>query len=118
MKNKCELSMTDQAYNYLGGLIAKQGSFGVMRLSMKPTGCSGWEYITSFEEAPQSGDIVVNCRGIKLCLPEKQVMYFNGACLDLRLEALGQSKIIFLNPNAEDHCGCGDSFALKSDKGS
>ena len=60
-------------------------------------------------------ELVCEYCGGEHCLPEKQVIDFYGTCLDLRLEALGQSKIVFLNPNAVDHCGCGDSFALKKD---
>ncbi|HJN37565.1 MAG TPA: iron-sulfur cluster assembly accessory protein [Gammaproteobacteria bacterium] len=115
MTTQCELSMTDSAYDYLKGLMKKQESCAVMRISMKSTGCSGWEYLTAFEKQPLEGDVRVECRGIQMSLPKDQVIYFQGTCLDLRLEALGQSKIIFLNPNAVDHCGCGDSFALKKD---
>jgi len=115
MINQCELTMTDSACRYLEGLRVKQRSDMWLRVCMKPTGCSGWEYVTTFESKPHVGDVTLECRGIKICLPEKQVIDFYGTCLDLRLEALGQSKIVFLNPNAVDHCGCGDSFALKKD---
>ena len=112
MTGKCTVTMTDKAYKYLV-LCMERENKRFMRLQMKPTGCSGWEYVTTFEDKALEGDYSFVSRGIQLCIPDNQLIHFNGSCMDLKKESLGQTKIVFNNPNAMDHCGCGDSFALK-----
>ena len=113
MSQKCEVSMTNKAYTYLIAQMHEQNK-KYLRLRMKPTGCSGWEYVTSFEDEVIEGDYEFLSRDVSVTIPDKQLIDFNGSCIDLRQETLGQRKIVLSNPNAMDHCGCGDSFALKN----
>ena len=75
---------------------------------------SHWNYFTSGLQHARQGDYEFISRDVSVTIPDKQLIDFNGSCIDLRQETLGQRKIVLSNPNAMDHCGCGDSFALKN----
>ncbi len=81
-----------------------------LRLGVAGGGCSGLVYKVEFD-TPRDGDAVVNCDGFDVLLDPKSVIYLRGTTLDWQggLEGRG---FRFVNPNASNTCGCGESFSV------
>ena len=82
-----------------------------VRLSVEPSGCSGFRYRVDFAEARREGDGVFECGRIRLFVDALSAPYLQGAAIDVVPEGLS-SRVRFENPNARQTCGCGESFGL------
>mmetsp|Transcript_28363 Transcript_28363/g.80066 ORF Transcript_28363/g.80066 Transcript_28363/m.80066 type:complete len:191 (-) Transcript_28363:1117-1689(-) len=84
-----------------------------LRIGVKQGGCSGLSYHMDFEEDSNisSDDMVMEYDdGFKLVCDPKSLLYLFGMQLDYSNELIGGG-FQFHNPNAENSCGCGKSFA-------
>jgi iron-sulfur cluster assembly protein len=81
-----------------------------LRLGVKGGGCSGLSYVIDFDE-PNDKDIVTTDLGFPLIMDPKSSLYLQGAVLDYS-GGLADRGFKFSNPNAENTCGCGESFSL------
>lgn len=83
-----------------------------IRLAVKKTGCSGYQYDMQLIEQSDSQDIeYVFADGVKLFIEVVVIQkYFpQGLDIDYVREGLNH-KFTFHNPVAKDLCGCGESF--------
>lgn len=105
----------EQIHKLLGG--APEGSQGV-RLTVKPTGCSGNSYAMEFIKAnePLGGDDVFEGHDAKLFVPKMHSWMLFGMTVDYIVDDLGNARFDFANPNEEGRCGCGESFYVPVDK--
>lgn len=95
-----------QVEHYLG-----QRSVQGLRLSVKPTGCAGYEYIIGYAEAINEGDQVFESKGISVIVDAESLPLLEGTQVDF--VSSGISKVFrFINPNATSECGCGESFNI------
>uniref|UniRef100_A0A7R9WRR4 Core domain-containing protein n=1 Tax=Craspedostauros australis TaxID=1486917 RepID=A0A7R9WRR4_9STRA len=87
----------------------------VLRMGVRNGGCSGLSYVMDFaEEADIEEDDVIDTyatEGIQCVVDAKSMLYLYGLELDYSTELIGGG-FKFFNPNAEDSCGCGSSFAV------
>lgn len=104
-------SVTDTALKYFISTIKQNGAYGIL-FSVQSAGCSGLKYDISFVEALPIHAIELPCQGAHLFIEERSLQYFTETTIDLKMESLGQSKVVFLNPLAQNACGCGESFNL------
>ena len=85
------------------------GSF--IRLGVKGSGCSGYEYVIQFEDSnPRDKDLVFDFGGLKVVIDPKSIIYLNGTTLDWE-NGLMERGFKFVNPNSKGSCGCGKSFS-------
>jgi len=77
------------------------------RLSVSPGGCSGLAAEFSVEAAPQSGEAVFECQGMKFFLPAESRLLLDGVTIDFA-ETPTQSGFVFHDPKAAG-CGCKSS---------
>ncbi len=80
-----------------------------LRVFVTGGGCSGLQYGMAFQEAPESGDTVVDCVDVRLLVDPTSMMYLRGATIDYVDSLIGGGFRID-NPNAASSCGCGHSF--------
>ena len=87
----------------------KEGSF--IRVGVKGGGCSGLMYELSFEKKLIEGDKEFEDNGMKIVVDKKSYLYLIGTTLDFSGGINGKG-FVFINPNADRTCGCGESFSL------
>ena len=73
-------------------------------------GCSGLSYKIDFGEKTQK-DNVQMIGDIQVFIDPKSSIYLKGTTLDYK-DGLNGKGFVFVNPNATNTCGCGDSFAV------
>ena len=81
-----------------------------LRVGVKNGGCSGMEYVMSFEPPPGPHDQVFEVEGLRVVVDAKSALFLIGTTLDF-VDSLQESGFKFANPNAKQTCGCGTSFS-------
>jgi iron-sulfur cluster assembly protein len=103
------LSMTPAARDYF---LSLKKSTLLFSLSVKKTGCSGWEYVIQSEPDLLAYELTFTFKeglsfGLSLVNFEK---YFKNTTIDCLVRSPWDKKIVFNNPNEKHKCGCGESF--------
>ncbi|OGT38034.1 MAG: hypothetical protein A3F11_03435 [Gammaproteobacteria bacterium RIFCSPHIGHO2_12_FULL_37_14] len=111
------ITLTDAAATYIRALLTKKGDHAEFRLSLKKTGCSGYSYAPNVIAQLNDNDICVETdKGLKIYLDSRYTDYLKGLVIDYRDEntmGLKQKRLVFINPNEESRCGCGESFNIE-----
>lgn len=85
-----------------------------VRLSIKESGCTGYMYVLDLVPEAQGEDISLALDdGVTLLLDASSVPVLRGTQIDYVAEGVNR-QLSFLNPNAKDHCGCGESFSIQA----
>lgn len=79
-----------------------------VRVFVTDGGCSGYQYGLDIAP-PRPDDILVEQGKLKVYLDHDSAPLLEGVVIDY-VEGLTQSGFKFLNPNATETCGCGQSF--------
>ena len=87
-----------------------EGAQGI-KLSVKPTGCSGFSYMMDFAKDITPGDEIIEIDGVKLVIDPSAMDYVLGTEIDFKEDKLG-AQFVFNNPNEKSRCGCGESFSV------
>lgn len=104
------VTLTEEAIAQVKRQIAKKGSGTSLRLSTKPTGCTGWSYVVEIVEAPLEKDCVFRVEdGLSVCVDSASYERVKGTEIDYVREGVNE-RFMFENPNVKDTCGCGESF--------
>ena len=84
------------------------------RLSTNKTGCSGLSYVSELISTVQENDIPAESNSpIPIYISKDSLGYLNGLTVDFVKKDLGQSQLIYTNPNETGRCGCGESFTIQ-----
>ena len=105
------ITLTPNAIEHIQKNIIAQNAIG-FRLAVKKTGCSGYAYLPDIIHESKPEDIHYVFEELTLFIDPKSVPMLQGTEIDFVDHGLGQSKLIFNNPNAANLCGCGESFNL------
>jgi iron-sulfur cluster assembly protein len=105
------ISLTEQASNKVKQTLSRRGKGLGVRVGVKTTGCSGLAYVLEYVDSPQEHDIKIDCNGCTLFVDQKSSPYLQGMTIDFVRNGLNEG-FEFKNPNARDHCGCGESFRV------
>ena len=87
----------------------RDGDVG-LRLGVIGGGCSGLSYEMKFDEAGPD-DTRIEHDGFTVLLDPKSAIYLKGITLDFQDGLMGKG-FVFVNPNATNTCGCGESFSV------
>ncbi len=101
--------ITDQALARIEAVRAQKGQANLnLRLTVEGGGCSGFQYLFSWDEKTQDDDTVFRAAVItdSVSLP-----FLEDATLDYVVNMMGEDFRIE-NPNAKSGCGCGTSFSI------
>ena len=104
--------LTDSAVDKVKGLIADEGSEEelVLRVAVRPGGCSGFSYEMFFDTDVADDDIKSVRDGVTVVIDPASQQHLKGATLDYK-DGLQGAGFHITNPNAERSCGCGQSFS-------
>lgn len=103
------ISMTEAAAARIRAQLARRGRGLGLRVGVTASGCSGYSYVIDYADEIKSDDRVFEDHGVRLVVDAKSLPVLQGSTLDFRKEGLNEM-FRFLNPNAKDACGCGESF--------
>jgi iron-sulfur cluster insertion protein len=82
----------------------------MLRVAVRPGGCSGFSYEMFFDEDVAVDDVVSEQGGLTVVVDAVSLPLLAGSTLDYR-SGLLESGFKLSNPNASRSCGCGQSFS-------
>jgi iron-sulfur cluster assembly protein/iron-sulfur cluster insertion protein len=105
------ITLTDTASSKVKELLAQEGEEGLMlRVAVRPGGCSGFSYEMFFDSEKDSDDMVADQFGVPVVVDPSSAQLLAGATLDYK-DGLQGAGFAIDNPNAQKTCGCGQSFS-------
>ena len=106
------IQVTENAKNRALSLMEEDNKINsFIRVGVKGGGCSGLMYELTFDNELVDGDKEFVDNGIKVVVDKKSYLYLIGTTLDYS-GGLNGKGFVFINPNADRTCGCGESFSL------
>lgn len=108
------IQLTERAAAHVKNYLSQQGeNAGLgLRVAVKPTGCSGYQYVIEPAESITEQDQVFESLGVKVVTDDRSLRYLAGTELDYVREGLNAG-FRFNNPNVQETCGCGESFNIR-----
>jgi iron-sulfur cluster insertion protein len=82
----------------------------VLRVAVRPGGCSGFSYEMFFDSEVASDDLQIDHDGVKVVIDPASQQMLKGATLEYK-DGLQGAGFSISNPNAQRSCGCGQSFS-------
>jgi len=107
--NALPVSLSERAAKHFAAQLVRHPGAVAVRLSVRPSGCSGFGYRVEHADAVRDGDRVFESRGIRIAVDPASLPHVQGTTLDVVVEGLAR-RLRFDNPNARQTCGCGESF--------
>jgi iron-sulfur cluster assembly protein len=106
------IQVTEAAAAQIKRLLEQEGKVESHALRMKVVGggCSGLQYQLAFDDQMRDSDTEVVESGVRVVVDEKSALYLVGTSLDF-VDTLMESGFKINNPNANNTCGCGQSFS-------
>jgi iron-sulfur cluster assembly protein/iron-sulfur cluster insertion protein len=105
------ITLTDTASLKVKELLAQEGDEALMlRVAVRPGGCSGFSYEMFFDTEKDSDDMVDQSFGVPVVVDPSSAQLLTGATLDYK-DGLQGAGFAIDNPNAQKTCGCGQSFS-------
>ncbi|HUY22646.1 MAG TPA: iron-sulfur cluster insertion protein ErpA [Acidimicrobiales bacterium] len=105
------ITLTDGAIAKVTDLIAQEGNDSlVLRVAVRPGGCSGYSYEMFFDSELTDDDVVATQGTVKVAVDTASAELLKGASLDYT-DGLQGAGFHISNPNATRTCGCGSSFS-------
>jgi iron-sulfur cluster assembly protein/iron-sulfur cluster insertion protein len=104
-------SLSDAAADKVRELIEAEGDPSLMlRLAVRPGGCSGFSYDMFFDTEIDDTDVVSENGGVRLAVDAESAAMLLGAVIDYKNQGLQGAGFAIENPNQQRSCGCGQSF--------
>jgi iron-sulfur cluster assembly protein/iron-sulfur cluster insertion protein len=104
-------TITDAASDKVKSLITAEGNPElVLRVAVRPGGCSGFSYEMFFDTDVAADDVKSEHGGITVVIDPASALHLGGAQLDYK-DGLQGAGFSINNPNATRSCGCGQSFS-------
>jgi iron-sulfur cluster assembly protein/iron-sulfur cluster insertion protein len=105
------LTLTDTASTKVKQLIDAEGNPElVLRVAVRPGGCSGLSYEMFFDTDVSPDDVATEYGDVKVVVDPASSQYLSGASLDYK-DGLQEAGFTINNPNTTRTCGCGQSFS-------
>ncbi len=106
-----QIAVTPAAAAHIRSQIATSGH-KYLRLGVKESGCNGYMYTLDYMDEPAENDRAFEVAdALSLYVSTDDLPMVIGTEVDYVTEGLNSS-LKFKNPNAESHCGCGESFSI------
>ena len=104
------VTLTDSVAAKVAALKRTEGNPSLMlRLGVRPGGCSGFSYEMAFDTEISDDDIVGEFGGVKVAVDGESMTMLDGAEIDYQ-DGLEGAGFAISNPNVAGSCGCGNSF--------
>lgn len=106
------ITVTDSAKKQALRLMDEDEKDGLfIRVGVDGGGCSGLMYQLKFDNELKDDDKTFEDNGIQIVVDKKSYLYLIGTTLDFS-GGLNGKGFVFVNPNADRTCGCGESFSV------
>ncbi|MDJ0833802.1 MAG: iron-sulfur cluster assembly accessory protein [Gammaproteobacteria bacterium] len=106
------VQLTDKAAERVVNMLQQRGHGIGLRISTKPSGCTGFAYQVDYADELGEQDQVFESNGVKVVVDQDSLQLIDGTTVDyVKMNALNEG-FDFINPNAKDICGCGESFKV------
>lgn len=108
------VTLTPSAVEHLRKCLADQPPGTRLRISVRPSGCSGYSYALSFipaSETSSTSDTLFTQEGVEFVIDQASLQLMQNTQVDYVKEGLNRF-FRFNNPLAKDECGCGESFSV------
>jgi len=110
-KRPSAITLTDSAVAKVAALLAEEGNDAlVLRVAVRPGGCSGYSYEMYFDPEVRDDDLVSLHGAVRVAVDPDSAPLLKGASLDYT-DGLQDAGFHISNPNATRTCGCGSSFS-------
>lgn len=106
-----EINLTERAADHVRRYLTSHGAGIGLRIGVKPTGCSGYQYVVEAAEKVGDNDQTFISNGVRVVVDAQSLSYLAGTELDYVREGLNEG-FRFNNPNVDETCGCGESFSV------
>lgn len=106
------ITLTPSAVARVRTMLDKRGHGIGLYLATKVSGCTGFAYVVDYADEVKPDDIVIDCDGVRVVVPQKSMEQLSGMTLDYAKNGLINEGFEFINPNVKDMCGCGESFSV------
>ena len=104
-------TLSDAAADKVRTLIEAEGNPElVLRVAVRPGGCSGLSYEMFFDTDVAADDVRAEHKGVTVVIDPASAPHLGGASLDFS-DGLQGAGFSINNPNATRSCGCGQSFS-------
>ena len=105
------ITLTDSAASKVGELLQQEGEDGlVLRMAVRPGGCSGFSYEMYFDTEVLPDDAQASFGEVNVVVDPQSAKLLEGAEMDYK-DGLTAAGFSITNPNAQRTCGCGQSFS-------
>ena len=105
------LTLTETASTKVKQLIDAEGNPElVLRVAVRPGGCSGLSYEMFFDTDVSPDDVASEHGDVRVVVDPASSQYLAGASLDYK-DGLQEAGFTINNPNTTRTCGCGQSFS-------
>jgi len=107
------IKVSDRAKERVRELLSEEGrpEHSFVRVGVEGGGCSGLMYNLVFDHEKKEDDQEFEDNGVKVVVDKKSFLYLIGTELDFT-GGLNGKGFVFINPNANRTCGCGESFSI------
>jgi iron-sulfur cluster assembly accessory protein len=104
--------LTESAQSKVAALLAQEASDSplVLRVAVRPGGCSGYSYEMFFDPETADDDVVRSYGDVTVAVDAASAQLLKGSTLDYT-DGLTDAGFHISNPNATRTCGCGSSFS-------
>lgn len=111
------ITLTDAAVDHIQQMIIKDPKKIGFRLSIKKTGCSGYAYVPDLISNVNEKDLHFTAqKGLEIYVDpgcENFVKDLTIDYVDDNNAGIKQKRLVFINPNEKNRCGCGESFTIE-----
>jgi iron-sulfur cluster assembly accessory protein len=111
------ITLTDAAVEHIKAMVDKESQAKGFRLSLKKTGCSGMAYVPSIINDINEKDFhFVAQQELHVYVDREHEPFLQGVVVDYVADntvGLKQKRLVFINPNEKNRCGCGESFTTE-----
>ncbi|SDN44806.1 HesB/IscA family protein [Vreelandella arcis] len=105
------LNITPAAAQQIRQVLDERGQGLGLRVSVKPSGCSGYSYVLDFADQVNDDEVHFEANGASVYVAPDALEMLDGSEVDYVNEGLNRF-FRFNNPNVKDECGCGESFTV------
>ena len=108
------IQLSAAVQKYWQSLVTSQQGIGI-HLQFKQIGCMGWQFVPTVIDKSQADLVLLDYTSLNVWIDPNIIAQVKGTTVDLSAaDDLGQAKVIFNHPKAQEHCGCGESFFMES----